>query len=186
MDWDKDKVMSMADSRKIGYSGSTLCSNYRRPLERCETAAQAIRLFKNCVSWALLERYPAKAEMLSFAKKEVWAENGVYIDTVFNGERIDGHVCCAFIGCKGSISTGLNTEKAIIPMLYLSEGSDLDITVDGGLLHPVPVELYYGSNARGDVSRMSVKDCNRLSVADNVGFSDEELSTDPDVYNLEL
>lgn len=186
MDWNKDKVLAMADSRKIGYSGSTLCGNYRRPLEKCDTAAQAIRLFKNCVSWALLERYPSKADMLSFAEKEVWADNGVFIDKEFAGERIDGHICCVFIGCGGRISTGLNVDKAIIPMLYLSEGSDLEITVDRGLLHPVPVEMYYGSKVRGDLSLMSVKDCNRLTPADNSGFTDEELNTDPDIYNSEL
>lgn len=185
--WQKDKVIAMADTRIINYSGTTLCSNYRRPLERCETAAQALRLYKNCISWALQERYPTKEDLLSFASKEVLAENGVYVDTVFNGERIDGHICCVFLSCKGWISTGLNVGKAVVPMLYLSEGSKLKIVVEEGLRFPVPVELYYGSKVcNADLALLSIKDNNVLTAEDNIGFSDEELSVNPDIDNIDL
>lgn len=184
--WQKDKVIEMADTRIINYSGKSLCDNYRNPLERCETAAQAIRLYKNCISWALQERYPTKEDLLAFASKETLAENGVYIDTTFDGERIDSHICCVFLGCKGLISTGLNLDKAIIPMLYLSEGSDLKIKVDEGLLHPIPVELYYGSRIGGNRKRLSIKDCNHLTAKENIGFSEEALSRNPDINNLDL
>lgn len=176
----------MADTRTINYSGKTLCENYRRPLGKCETAAQAIRLYKNCISWALQERYPTKEDLLAFASKQTLAENGVYIDTEFSGERIDGHVCCVFLGCRGWISTGLNVEKKIIPMLYLSEGSRLKINVDDALMRPVPVELYYGSKAGGNRRRLSVKDCNRLRAEDNTGFTEEELSINPSTDNEDL
>lgn len=185
-DWQKDKVIEMADSRIINYSGETLCKNYRNPLERCETAAQAIRLYKNCISWALQERYPTKDDLLAFASKETLAENGVYVDTVFNGERINSHICCVFLNCKGWISTGLNLDKAIIPMLYLSEGCDLKVKVDDRLLHPVSAELYYGSKIGGNRKRLSVKDCKHLTAKENVGFSDEELSVDPNIDNTDL
>lgn len=185
--WKKSEVMEMADTRIINYSGKSLCENYRNPLERCETAAQAIRLYKNCISWALQEQYPTKADLLAFfSDKETLAENGVYIDMTFNGERIDSHIVCVFLNCKGWISTGLNVDKAIIPMLYLSEGSDLKIKVDDGGLHPIPVELYYGSKVDGDLKRLSVKDCNSLTAKDNVGFTDEELSVDPEIDNIDL
>ncbi|MCM1301915.1 MAG: hypothetical protein NC226_09355 [Bacteroides cellulosilyticus] len=183
-EWKKDKVIELADTRIINYSGRSLCDNYRNPLERCETAAQAIRLYKNCISWALQERYPTKEDLLSFAPKEVLAENGVFIDTEFDGQRIDSHICCVFLNCKGRISTGLNLEKKVIPMLYLSESSDLEITVDDFLIRPVPVELYYGSRATSvNMERLSVKDCNHLTAKENIGFSDEELSVDPDINN---
>ncbi|WP_290437737.1 hypothetical protein [Muribaculum intestinale] len=185
-EWQKDKVIKMADTRIINYSGKSLCENYRNPLERCETAAQAIRLYKNCISWALQERYPTKEDLLAFASKETLAENGVYIDTTFDGERIDSHICCVFLGCKGWISTGLNLDKAIIPMLYLSEGSDLKVKVNEGLLHPIPVELYYGSRIGGNRKRLSIKDCNHLTAKDNIGFSEEELSVDPELNNEDL
>lgn len=184
--WQKEKVIEMADTRIINYSGKTLCNNYRKPLERCETAAQAIRLYKNCISWALQERYPTKEDLLAFIPKETLAENGVYINMTFDGERIDNHICCVFLGCKGWISTGLNVEKAIIPMLYLSEGSNLKVKVDDGLLHAIPVELYYGSKVGGNVKSLSVKDCNRLTAKENVGFNEKELSVDPDLENTDL
>ena len=183
-EWKKDKVIELADTRIINYSGRSLCENYRNPLERCETAAQAIRLYKNCISWALQERYPTKEDLLNFASKEVLAENGVFIDTEFDGERIDSHICCVFLNCKGRISTGLNIEKAVIPMLYLSEGSDLEVSVDDFLIKPIPVELYYGSRiVSSDKDKLSVKDCNHLTAKDNVGFSAEELAVDPDIDN---
>lgn len=186
MDWNKTKVMEMADARIITYSGKSLCSNYRNPLERCETAAQAIRLYKNCISWALQEQYPTKDDLLAFAPKETLAENGVYIDMEFNGERIDNHICCVFLNCKGWITTGLNLEKAIIPMLYFSEGTDLKVKVDKILRHPIPIELYYGSKVGGNRKRLSIKDYNRLTAKDNIGFSDNALAVDPNITNEDL
>lgn len=185
-EWKKDKVIEMADTRIINYSGQSLCENYRNPLERCETAAQAIRLYKNCISWALQERYPTKEDLLAFAPKETLAENGVYIDMEFNGERIDSHIYCVFLNCKGRISTGVNIDKSIIPVLYLSERSDLKVEVDDRLLHPISVELYYGSKIGGDCKRLSIKDCNHLTAKDNVGFSEKELSVGPDLENIDL
>lgn len=182
--WQKDKVIEMADTRIINYSGKSLCDNYRNPLERCETPAQALRLYKNCISWALQEQYPTKEDLLAFASKETLAENGVYIDTTFDGERIDSHICCVFLNCKGRISTGLNVEKAIIPMLYLSDGSELEITVDDVLRHPMPVELYYGSYVTGDEKRLSIKDCNHFTAKDNVGYTDEQSFVDPEIINF--
>ena len=183
-EWKKDKVIELADTRIINYSGRSLCENYRNPLERCETAAQAIRLYKNCISWALQERYPTKEDLLSFASKEVLAKNGVFIDTEFDGERIDSHICCVFLNCKGRISTGLNLAKKVIPMLYLSEGSDLEVAVDDFLIKPIPVELYYGSRiASADMDKLSVKDCNAMTAKENVGFSAEALAVDPDMDN---
>lgn len=184
LNWDKTKVLQMARSRQIGYSGSTLCSNYRNPLERCETATQAIRLYKNCISWALLERYPSKEELLSFADKSVLAENGIYIDMKFSGERIDNHIVCVFINCKGLISVGLNREKQIIPKLYLSEGSNLEVAVDSDLVFGIDAELYYGSKINGE--NIYVRDYTAQTKADNVGFTEEELSIDPDMDNEDL
>jgi len=185
--WDKTKVIDMADSRIIKYSGETLCHNYRSPLERCETATQAIRLYKSCISWALLEKYPTKEDLLSFTTKEVLAENGVFIDTVFNGERIDDHICCVFLNCKGNITTGLNVDKAIIPMIYLSDGSDLEITTDDFLTYPISIELFYDSKVK--CSRkgvVSIKNNNYLTAEDNVGFPDEALNIVPNIDNEQL
>lgn len=183
---DRTEVLKMADNRRIVYSGKTLCGNYRRALESCTTAAQAIRLYKNCISWALQERYPTKEELLTFTDEETLAKNGVFINKVFKGELIDNHICCVFLGCKGWIRTGLNKEKGIIPMLYLSEGSNLKIEVDNGFRRSIPVELYYGSKAGGNTKRLQIKDRNRLTAKENIGFTEEELSQEPDMNNKDL
>lgn len=181
-DWHKDKVMNMANNRVINYSGTTLCNNYRNPLERCTTASQAIRLYKNCISWALQEQYPTKEDLLSFADKETLAKNGVYIDTEFNGELINNHICCVFLNCTGTIRTCLNIDKAIIPMLYFSEGSNMDINVEDNSI--IPIELYYDSNVSiNKPSQARIKNCNHLKAKDNIGFTDEQLSINPDMDN---
>lgn len=183
----KDKALHMVDTRIINYSGRTLCDNYRRPLLRCDNEAQALRLYKNCISWALQERYPTKEDLLEFASKDILADNGIYIDREFDGERIDGHICCVFLNCKGNISVGLNIKKAIIPMLYMSEGCDMEVDVEAGLLHPIPVELYYDSRVTSpDIRMLKVKDCNGASAEDNTGFSEKELATEPDMDNVML
>lgn len=186
LNWQKDKVLNMADTRIITYSGTTLCANYRNPLEHCETATQAIRLYKNCISWALQERYPTKEELLAFASKQTLAENGVFVDTLFKGERIDSHVCCVFLGCKGWIHTGLNVDKAIIPMIYLSDESSLKIEVDESIKQSIPVELYYNSCIVGDSSHLSIKDCNKLTERENIDFTEVQLSIEPNLNNVDL
>lgn len=182
--WNKEIALEIANTRVINYSDGTLCAKYKNPLGMCESAAQAIRLYKNCISWALLEKYPTKEELLCVFSKDVLAENGVYIDTTFRGERIYDHICCVFINCNGNISTGLNLEKQIIPMIYLSYGSDMKITVDKDIICDIPVELYYNSRVSGE--KLSVKDFNGLTAKDNVNFSDEELSVEPNLANEDL
>lgn len=184
MAWKKDKILQMTDTRIITYSGKTLCDNYRKPLENCENVAQAIRLWKNAISFALLEQFPTKEELLAYTSKETLAENGVYVDTVFNGERIDGHICCVFLNCKGRIETGLNLEKQIVPKFYLSEGSNLIVGVDDFLHFPVDVELYYGSYVEGN--KINVIDHNGENRKNNIGFTEEELKTSPDMTNEQL
>lgn len=185
--WNKDKVLQMANERVIVYSGKTLCDNYKNPLERCQTPAQAIRLFKNCISWALQERYPTKEELLQFADKDTLAENGVYIDREFNGECINDFICCVFINCTGIIKTGYNMQKKILPMFYLSEGSGLEIIPDRNLLpRSIPIELYYGSNvylSNRNADKFIVYDYNHLTAKENTGFTEDDENQKPDIAN---
>lgn len=185
-DWNKDKVVQMAENRLITYSGATLCENYMTPLKKCKTPQQAIRLYKNCISWALQEKYPTKDELLSFASKETLAENGVYIDNVFNGELINGFICCVFINCSGIIKTGLNVAKDILPMLYLSD-SKLEIQTDSALLsNSIPIELYYDSHVYikdKNKHQFIIHDYTRLTPSDNIGFNTEQLEQNPDMNN---
>lgn len=182
-DW-KANAMKLADNRIITCSGETMCSAYRAPLERCDDAKQAIRLWKNCVDWALQEQYPSKGEILAMFDDETLVESGVYVNKEFNGERIDGHICCVFIGCTGRISTGLNLQKEIIPTLYLSDGCDMDVEVDENLTFPVSVKLFYGSKVReAGIGRLIVKDLNHLRVEDNTDAVND--TSEPDLTGLE-
>ena len=79
---------------------------------------------------------------------------------------------------------GLNREKQIIPKLYLSEGSNLEVAVDSDLVFGIDAELYYGSKINGE--NIYVRDYTSQTKADNVGFTEEELSIDPDMDNEDL
>lgn len=183
MSW-KSEAIHLADTRIINYSGNTLCSNYRAPLERCTDLRQAARLYKSCISWALQERYPTKEELLKMATKEELAENGIYIDTHFDGEIVNDFLCCVFIGCTGIIKTGFNKDKKIIPMLYFSENTDLRVVLSGeDILGKIPVELYYGSSIESDsIDKFSIKNFNEKTAKDNTGFG-VEATLEPDLSN---
>lgn len=173
----KDKAFEMADERIIAYSGKTLCANYRNALMACDNINQAARLYKSCISWALLERYPTKEELLDIANgdKAVLAKNGIFIDTLLNGELIDDFLCCVFLSCTGSIRVGLNVEKAIVPKLYLSEGTRLSVEPITPIIGKYQVELYYDSHIETKaLDAFSIYDYNKHTIEENKGLVYDE------------
>lgn len=145
----KDQLLQYATNRG-------LCGSYMNPMSKVETVAQAIRLYKNCPEWAIENQYPPLDWFRNVIGKDVCAENGFYIDTEFDGERIDRHICCIFHNCTGSISTGLNSAKQIIPMLYVASGSNLNVNVDDGI--NIPCYIFDNSVVKGNlVLKKSVK-----------------------------
>lgn len=157
------------------------CHNNLKLLQECYTEAQAIRLYKVNIGYMLRMRYPTKDEANKWFSKQTQIENGIYIDMHFDGERIDDHLCCVFINCTGTIKTGLNKAKTIIPALYLSENSNMEIIVDDEIVYPLRVELYHNSIAKGD--KLNIKDYNDKSETDNVMYSDEAHNINPNIIN---
>lgn len=72
--------------------------------------------------WCMERDYPTLGflrENFSASKLE---EKGIFIDRTFRGEVLNDRQVYVFHNCKGTVKTGLNVEKQLIPMMYLANG----------------------------------------------------------------
>lgn len=122
-----------------------MCAENRLALESIEDKADAIALYKKTIDWALEEGYPTLSTLRhDFSDCEA---NGIFVDKVFHGEILDAQQVYVFHNCSGTIRTGLNVERKIIPMLYFANGCDMFIKASGPSVHSVRVPLYiFGPN----------------------------------------
>lgn len=103
--------------------------------------------------WCLERDYPS----LSFLTENFCniEGKGVYVGKTFHGELLNDRQTYIFHNCRGHVRVGLNTDKAIIPMLYIANGCKIRFvgTGDykpgrGGQRTVVPVYIF----GRNDVS----------------------------------
>lgn len=67
-------------------------------------------------------------------------------------------------------------------MFYLSEGSDLKIDILDE--SHIPIELYYGSKVSVNKRKqVTIRNYNKLSAKDNIGFTEQQLSVNPNMDN---
>lgn len=122
-----------------------MCEENRSALDSVESKIDAINLYKRTIDWALEEGYPCIQTLRrDFADCDA---AGVFVGKHFDGEILDEQQVYVFHECTGTIRTGLNVDRAIIPMLYFA--NDCDMTVKGipGTGHNVRVPLYiFGDN----------------------------------------
>ena len=129
-------------------SSHHMCEENRRALESVEDKAGAIALYKKTIDWALEEGYPDLETLRRhFSDCESF---GIYVDKEFHGEQLTDHQVYVFHNCSGTIRTGLNVEKRIIPMMYFANGCDMDVRGITGSGRSVRVPLYvFGQNRIG-------------------------------------
>ena len=125
-----------------------MCAENRSALDVVETKEQAVELYKKTIDWALEEGYPDISTLRrDFADCE---DLGIYIDKHFSGEMLRDCQVYVFHNCSGTIRTGLNLGKRIIPMLYFANGCDMDIKGIPNSAMQVRVPLYiFGTNRIG-------------------------------------
>jgi hypothetical protein len=123
-----------------------MCDDNRAYLSACETKADAIRLYKQTIDWALEEEYPN----LAFLKQEFSDQQseGFFVGCHFDGDTLNEHQVYVFHNCTGTIRVGLNLAKKIIPMCYFANNCDMTILgVEGERILPDKVPLYiFGEN----------------------------------------
>lgn len=110
----------------------------------------------------LIEYYVANPDWClerDFPKLEVLTEHfsdcedkGVYVNKTFNGELLNDLQAYVFHHCKGTIKVGLNTEKAILPMLYIANGCRLRIVGIGDVELPKRSEIPIYVFGKNDLS----------------------------------
>ena len=104
---------------------NSMCAENIEALKECETKSDAILLYKKTIDWALERNYPTLEILRSeFADCQ---DDGLFIDHIFNGETLNENQVYVFHNCKGTIKVGLNTDKAIIPMLYFANNCEMRI-----------------------------------------------------------
>jgi len=122
-----------------------MCGENRTALEGVDTLNEAISLYKKTIDWALEEGYPNMGTLRRYFSH--CDEFGVYIDKEFHGEVLTQQQVYVFHNCTGTIRTGLNVGKAIIPMLYFANGCDMNVRGIPGSNTQARVPLYvFGDN----------------------------------------
>lgn len=71
---------------------------------------------------------------------------GIFIDTTFANDKLKDNLVYVFHNCKGAITTGLNLEKAIIPMLYFANDCDMHIHCESPTRIKIPLYIFGHNN----------------------------------------
>lgn len=120
-----------------------MCQENRFALEDTDDKVSAIGLYKKTIDWALENGYPDLDTIREhFSDCEPC---GIFVDRHFDGDLLNDQQVYVFHHCSGTIRTGLNVKKKLIPMLYFANGCDM--TVEGESPIHVRVPLYvFGEN----------------------------------------
>lgn len=116
-----------------------MCRENFTALERLSDRRSAVALYKKTVDRALENGYPG----LDVIREHFngMEQDGIYVDLDFKYDEVVSQVA-VFHNCSGTIRTGLNVETAVIPMLYLANGSRLVIDGNGRTDWAVTVPVY--------------------------------------------
>lgn len=126
-------------------SAHHMCAENRHALDGVDTKSDAIALYKKTIDWALEEGYPNLSTLRrDFSDCESY---GIFIDKHFNNERLTDHQVYVFHNCTGTVRTGLNVKRRIIPMMYFANGCNMNVRGIAGSAMQVRVPLYvFGDN----------------------------------------
>ncbi len=108
-----------------------ICESGMERLRGISDRASLIAYYIQHPDWCLERGFPDIRVLREFFSD--CSEYGVFVDRIFHGELLNDSQTYIFHNCKGTINVGLNTEKAIIPMLYLANGSRLHIVGVGDI-----------------------------------------------------
>lgn len=143
MDFLKEKLMNIARAKGICDEG------YEELTNTVDKSAMVDYYIAN-PDWCLERDFPS-LQMLkeSFSDCE---DKGVFVGKTFHGEEFRDLQTYVFHDCKGTIKVGLNTTKAIIPMLYLANGCRLRVVGIGDIIPRAPSEVPIYSFGKNEIS----------------------------------
>lgn len=144
----KDKAMADIRAHRV-------CAEYDTLTSRARSKVDALSLYKRGIDWCLEHDSPS-VDLLRAYKGDC-AASGIYIDRHFNGELLNDKQVYVFHNCTGSVRTGLNLEKKIIPMLYFANGCDMTVEGESPALVRVPCYTFGDNKVRGGGGGIEVK-----------------------------
>lgn len=133
----------IADAHRKG-----VCNEFASLMEEARSLTDFLMLYRRGADWALKNDCPSLS-LLRECSDEHLDLHGVFVDKHFDGEVLDSRQVYIFRHCSGTIRTGLNVERAVIPMMYFSDGCDMRIESSNKdvMPRPVRVPLYiFGDN----------------------------------------
>lgn len=125
-----------------------VCNEYAGLLDRCKSLTDFLYLYRRGVDWSLENDCPSLKLMRRFQEERLDL-HGIFIDKHFDDEVLMDRDVYIFHNCTGTIRTGLNVSKKMIPMLYFANGCDMRVESanEEFLPRPIRVPLYiFGSN----------------------------------------
>ena len=145
-------------------SSHHMCEENRSLLAKVETKSDAIALYKKTIDWALEQQYPSWPVLRRFFSDS--EADGIFIGKEFHGEVLDFHQVYVFHNCRGTIYTGLNEKRAIIPMLYFANNCDMTVKYRGpeGLAVRVPFYIFGDNTVLGENSENMVSQIYKFDV----------------------
>lgn len=137
-DWKKNVI---TDAQNKG-----ICNEYLELMRRADSVTDLLYLYRRGVNWALENDCPSMELMREAGKVFPFYTQGVFVDREFHGEVFDERLVYIFRHCKGTIRTGLNVTRRLIPMLYFSDGCDIKILPSDKGKVRVPVYIFGSDN----------------------------------------
>lgn len=125
-----------------------ICTAYADMMRDADSVTDLILLYRRGVEWSLENDCPSLA-LLRKATDAGLDRHGIFVDKTFNGETLNGRQSYIFRHCKGPIRTGLNMGLRIIPMLYFSDGCDMEVVLEGSAVK-IPVYTFGKNTLRCD------------------------------------
>lgn len=133
--------MNTWKNKAIADIGShNVCAEYSELTSRAKTKVDALALYKRGIDWCLENNSPDVDLLRGF--KEDCAASGIFIDKHFDGEVLNDSQVYVFHNCTGTIRTGLNIGRRIIPMLYFANGCEMTVEGESPCLVRVPLYIY--------------------------------------------
>ena len=121
-----------------------VCNEYKELVTRAASKVEVLALSKRGIDWCLENNSPALG-LLRKSKDDCEA-SGIFIDRHFDGEVLDDQQVYVFHHCTGTIRTGLNLNKRIIPMLYFANGCSMAVEPSSDIQACVPLYIFGGND----------------------------------------
>lgn len=125
---------------KADIISSGVCEEYQSLLERASSKVEALALYKRGIDWCLEKNSPPLDLLRKFSAD--CDASGIFIDRHFEGELLNDHQTYVFHNCTGTIRTGLNLNRRLIPMLYFANGCRMTVTGDSQIKVRVPLYIF--------------------------------------------